>query len=32
MYETWEELEKAISNCKKCKLCENRNSIVLGAR
>ena len=30
MYETWDELEKSIENCKKCKLCNNRNSIVLG--
>ena len=27
---TWEELEKNIEGCTKCKLCENRNNIVLG--
>lgn len=31
MYETWEELEKSIINCKKCKLCNNRTNIVFGA-
>lgn len=30
MYNSWEELEEQIINCKKCKLCENRNKIVLG--
>ena len=30
MYSSWEELEKACINCKKCKLCENRNKIVIG--
>lgn len=30
MYETWEELEKSIINCKKCKLCNNRTNIVFG--
>ena len=30
MYETWEELEKSIENCKKCGLCENRKNIVFG--
>lgn len=30
MYETWEELEKSIVGCKKCKLCSNRNNIVFG--
>lgn len=30
MYETWEELEKAIEGCQKCKLCQNRNNIVFG--
>ena len=30
MYDNWEELEKSIVNCKKCKLCENRNNIVFG--
>ncbi len=31
MYETWEQLEEAIRDCKKCKLYQNRNNIVLGA-
>lgn len=30
MYNTWEELEQGIANCKKCKLCSNRTNIVLG--
>jgi len=30
MYETWEELEKAITDCNKCKLCSGRNNIVFG--
>ena len=30
MYETWEELEEKIKDCKKCKLCENRTNIVFG--
>ena len=30
MYETIEELEKSIINCKKCKLCNNRTNIVFG--
>ena len=30
MYSNWEDLEKSISNCKKCKLCTNRNNIVFG--
>lgn len=30
MYETWEELEKSIENCQKCKLCQRRNHIVFG--
>ena len=30
MYETWEELEKSIIGCKKCKLCANRRNIVFG--
>lgn len=30
MVENFEELEKEIENCKKCKLCNNRNNIVLG--
>ena len=30
MFETWEELEKSIENCQKCKLCKNRQNIVFG--
>ena len=30
MYETWEELEKSIEGCKKCKLCSKRKNIVFG--
>ena len=30
MFETWEELEKSIINCKKCKLCQGRTNIVFG--
>ena len=30
MYESWEELEKSIINCKKCKLCNSRTNIVFG--
>ena len=30
MYGTWEELEKSIENCKKCKLCTGRQNIVFG--
>lgn len=30
MFETWEELEKSIINCNKCKLCSNRQNIVFG--
>ncbi|MBR3324901.1 MAG: uracil-DNA glycosylase [Clostridia bacterium] len=30
MYNTWEELEKAINNCQKCKLCNGRTNIVFG--
>lgn len=30
MYETWEQLEEKINNCRKCRLCENRTNIVLG--
>ena len=30
MYETIEELEKSIIDCKKCKLCNNRTNIVFG--
>lgn len=31
MFETWEELEKSIENCNKCKLCKTRQNIVLGS-
>lgn len=30
MYDNWEDLEKSIENCKKCKLCTNRTNIVFG--
>ena len=30
MFETWEELEKSIIDCKKCKLCNQRTNIVFG--
>lgn len=30
MYDNWEELEKSIINCKKCKLYSNRSNIVFG--
>ena len=30
MFDNWEELEKSIENCEKCKLCSNRNNIVFG--
>lgn len=30
MFENWEELERSIINCQKCKLCNNRNNIVFG--
>ena len=30
MYQSWEELEKSIENCNKCKLCSKRKNIVLG--
>ena len=30
MFETWEELEKSIVNCNKCKLCKMRQNIVFG--
>lgn len=30
MYQTWEELEKACSNCSKCKLCNTRTNVVIG--
>ena len=30
MFDTWEELEKSIIDCKKCKLCTGRTNIVFG--
>lgn len=30
MYKSWEELEQACGQCRKCKLCSNRNNIVIG--
>ena len=30
MYDNWEELEKSVINCKKCKLYSNRSNIVFG--
>lgn len=30
MYDNWEDLEKSIRDCKKCKLCMNRTNIVFG--
>ena len=30
MFETWEELEKSIIDCKKCRLCKNRTNVVFG--
>lgn len=30
MYDNWEELEKSIVNCNKCKLCKTRQNIVFG--
>lgn len=30
MYNNWEDLEKSIVGCKKCRLCDNRNNIVFG--
>lgn len=30
MYDNWDDLEKSIENCKKCKLCTNRTNIVFG--
>lgn len=30
MFDSWEELEKSIENCKKCKLCKTRKNIVFG--
>lgn len=30
MFDNWEDLEKSIDNCQKCKLCKTRNNIVFG--
>lgn len=30
MYDNWDELENSILDCRKCKLCQHRNHIVLG--
>lgn len=30
MFDNWEDLEKSIVDCKKCRLCTNRNNIVFG--
>lgn len=30
MYDNWEQLENDVSQCRKCKLCENRNNVVFG--
>lgn len=30
MYDNWEELEKSIENCNKCKLYKTRQNIVFG--
>ena len=30
MFETWEELEKSIVGCQRCKLCKNITNIVFG--
>ena len=30
MYNNWEELEAECNNCKKCKLCQGRNNVVIG--
>ena len=30
MFDNWEDLEKSIKNCNKCKLCSNRTNIVFG--
>ena len=30
MYNSWEELDEACKNCTKCKLCNNRNNVVIG--
>lgn len=30
MFDNWEDLEKSIIDCKKCKLCTGRQNIVFG--
>ena len=30
MYDNWEQLEDEAKQCKKCKLCQNRNNVVFG--
>lgn len=30
MYDNWEQLEVEVKQCKKCKLCQNRNNVVFG--
>lgn len=30
MYDNWDDLEKSIDNCQKCKLCNDRTNIVFG--
>lgn len=30
MFDNWDDLEKSIENCQKCKLCKTRNNIVFG--
>ena len=30
MYQTWEDIENACKCCNKCKLCTNRNNVVIG--
>lgn len=30
MYDNWEQLEAEVKQCKKCRLCQNRNNVVFG--
>lgn len=30
MYDNWEQLETEIKQCRRCKLCQNRNNVVIG--
>lgn len=30
MFDNWDDLEKSIENCNKCKLCKTRKNIVFG--